>query len=304
MLSPELMLAFTETAKRKSFAAAARELCATPSTVAKAVARLETNLNLRLFHRTTRQVTLTPDGERFYLRCERVLMELRDLEAEATGVGLSPVGTLRVDLPVVFGRDLVLPALARLAIRHPKLELDVRFSDGFVDLIRESVDVAVRIGKMPDSSLIARQFGSQDWILCASPGYVTQFGKPTTLGELLACPAILFRMPTTGRHQSWNVQQEGQEGILRPKARYRFSDGEAMVRFAEKGLGIAQLPDYMVKESLASGRLVEVLPQHRAKQSPIYAVMPANRMIPARVRVLLNELDALPEGHSANRGVT
>lgn len=294
MLSPELLLAFTETAKRQSFADAARELGTAPSTTAKSVARLEHLLGLRLFHRTTRRVTLTPDGERFYERCSRLVAELRELESEATGVSAKPVGTLRVDLPVVFGRELVVPALLRLVRRHPDVELDVRFSDAFVDLVKEGIDLAVRIGELPDSSLVARQIGSQDWILCASPNYLASRGHPETPADLQLHQAILFRMPTTGRDQLWQIQEDGEQRTLRQQGRFKFSDGEAMVRFAEHGFGIAQLPDYMISRSLAAGALVEVLPTFRARRAPIYAVMPANRMIPARVRVALEELDALP----------
>lgn len=303
MLSPELLLAFTETAKRKSFADAARELGTAPSTMAKSVGRLEQILGLRLFHRTTRQMTLTPDGERLYERCSRLVADLRELEAEATGVSAKPVGALRIDLPVVFGRELVLPALVRLGQRYPDLELDVRFSDAFVDLVKEGIDLAVRIGDMPDSSLVARRFGSQDWILCASPTYLAGHGNPATPSDLPDHQAILFRMPTTGRDQLWQIQEDGQPRTLRQQGRFKFSDGEAIVRFAEGGFGIAQVPDYMIADSLAAGRLVEVLPRFRAKRAPIYAVMPANRMIPARVRVALEELDALPNACPDTRAI-
>lgn len=296
MLSPDLLLAFIETANRSSFAAAARELGSSSSTIAKAVGRLESALGLRLFHRTTRHVTLTADGEMFLLRCGRVVDDLRELETYVTGERSAPVGTLRLDLPVVFGRVLVLPILARLTIRYPGLLLDVRFSDGFVDLVKEGVDVAVRIGVLPDSSLIARQIATQDWILCASPEYLKRQGAPKTLEALEEHDAIVFRMPTSGRDQIWHLHQGGHAKTFQPRGKFRFTDGEAIVQFAELGLGIAQLPDYMVNASLSKGYLVELMPEFRAQRTPIYAVMPASRMIPARVRVLLDALSTLDVG--------
>jgi DNA-binding transcriptional LysR family regulator len=139
-------LAFAGTAKHGSFAAAAREMGATPSTLAKAVARLEAALGVKLFHRTTRQVSLTPDGERLYQRCQRVLAEVEELQADAAGTRVLPTGTLRVDLPTTYGKRYVLPILGALVQRHPQLVLDVRLHDAQVDLVRDGIDLAVRIG--------------------------------------------------------------------------------------------------------------------------------------------------------------
>lgn len=289
----EQLLAFTETAKRGSFAAAARELGTTPSAAAKAVARLESSLGLRLFHRTTRHVALTSDGERLFNRYQRLLAELEEIQAEALGASTQPRGTLRVDLPIVLGRQLVLPILSRLMCQYPELRLDVRLSDAFVDVVSDSVDLAVRIGTLPDSSLVARKIASQDWLLCASPLYLEKAGTPATLGALALHEGILFRMPSTGRDLVWQLREDGADHAISPPSRIRCSDGEAMVQFAEAGHGIAQLPDYMVRGALGEGRLVELLPQCRPKSTPIYAVTAGNRLLPGRVRALLAELEKL-----------
>ena len=287
----ESFFAFIETVKRGTFAAAARELGTTPSTLAKSVGRLETTLGLRLFYRTTRQVNLTPDGERLFDRCSRVVAELEELRAEAMGASAAPTGTLRVDLPVVLGRKLIVPVLASLASKHPQLNLDVRLSDAYANLVKDRIDLAVRIGTLPDSSLVARRFASQDWILCASPAYIAKHGAPADIGALAAHPAILFRVPTTGRDQIWQFRQARRAVAVRPQARFRFSDGEAMAEAAQLGLGIAQLPDYMVSDQITSGALVELLPNRRPASTPIHAVIPANRLVPARVRVALEALE-------------
>ncbi len=288
---------FAEVARRESFAAAARELGVTPSTVAKAVSRLEKALHLRLFHRTTRRVKLTSDGERLFARSQRVIDELEFLEAEALGITDRPTGVLRLDLPIVFGRQIVVPLLAKMALKHPDLQLDVRLSDAFVDLVEEGVDLAVRIGSMSDSGLVARRIAQQQWILCAAPSYLAIHGHPADLRALVSHRAIVFRMPTTGRDQTWHFSAEGEAHTVRPPSHVRFTDGETMARAVELGMGIAQLPNYMVDQSIAEGRLVELLAGYRPDSTPIHAVMPANRLVPGRVRTLLDalyQLDAEP----------
>lgn len=293
MRNLDSLLAFSETAKRGSFASASRELGSAPSTLAKSVARLEASLGLRLFHRTTRQVSLTPDGERLFARCQRVLTELEALQSEASGVHAEPSGVLRIDMPIVFGRKRVLPLLAELATRHPGLELDMRLSDAFVDLVKDGIDIAIRVGHLADSTLVARRIASQDMVLCAAPAYLARHGSPRRLDTLATHAPILFRMPSSGRDRPWQFGVDGQTVTLQPAARLRCNDGEAMVEAARLALGIAQLPHYMVDDDIAAGTLVELLPRHRPPTLPIHAVIPASRMVPPRVRVVLDALDSL-----------
>lgn len=293
MHSLQQLAAFAETAKHGSFAAAARESGSAPSTLAKGVARLEQSLGVKLFHRTTRQVSLTPDGERLFGRCQRLLAEVDELHAEASGVREAPSGTLRIDVPIVLGRRFVLPLLARLSQRYPALSLDVRLQDGYVDLVKEGIDVAVRVGALKDSSLVARRFATQAMVLVASPAYLEAHGTPRRLDQLSAHGALLFRMPSTGRDRPWQFRQRGHPLELHPPSRVRLNDGEALVEAARLGLGLAQLPDYFVKGELASGALVEVLPSARPAPLPISIVYPGARLVPQRVRLLIAELEAL-----------
>ena len=290
-------LAFAETAKHGSFAAAARELGGAPSTVAKAVARLEASLHVKLFHRTTRQVSLTPDGERLYQRCQRVLAELDELEAEAAGARAEVSGTLRVDLPIVYGKQVVMPILADLRRRHPRLHLDVRLQDGYADLVRDGIDVAVRVGELKDSSLIARRFDRQAMVLCASPAYLAERGTPRTVEDLKAHSAVVFRSPSSGRNRPWQLRQRDRPLDLHPVAAARINDGEGMVVAACLGMGLVQLPDYMVAAELQRGELVEVLPSCRPEALPISAVMPSGRLLPGRVRVFLEALKPMVRRH-------
>lgn len=286
-------LAFAETAKHGSFAAAARELGGAPSTVAKAVARLEASLRVKLFHRTTRQVSLTPDGERLFHRCQRVLAELDELEADATGARVEVSGTLRVDLPIVYGKQVVMPVLAELRRSHPRLQLDVRLQDGYADLARDGIDLAVRAGELQDSTLVARRFDRQVLVLCASPRYLAERGTPRHVEELKSHAGVVFRMPTSGRNRPWQLRQRDRALELHPSAAIRVNDGEGMVAAARLGMGLAQVPDYMVAAELQRGELVEVLPSSRPEAMPISAVVPSGRLVPARVRVLLDALRAL-----------
>ncbi len=287
------LLAFAETAKHGSFAAAARELGGAPSTVAKAVARLEASLGVKLFHRTTRQVNLTPDGERLFARCQRVLAEVDELQAEAAGTRAAPSGTLRIDMPMTYGRRVVMPLLARLVAAHPGLELDVRLQDAYVDLVRDGIDLAVRVGALQDSSLVAQRIDRQDLVLCASPAYLAAHGTPRRLEDLAGHATVMFRVPSSGRVRPWELRHRGAPVTLQPPATVRVNDGEGMVVAARQGLGICQVPDVMVEEALAAGTLVELLPSCRPEPMPIHAVYPSGRLVPARVRAALEVLATL-----------
>lgn len=304
MHSLQQLAAFAETAKHGSFAAAARETGSAPSTLAKSVARLEASLGVKLFHRTTRQVSLTADGERIYRRCQRLMAEVEEMQAEAAGVLAGPSGTLRVDLPIVLGRRLVLPVLAQMTRNYPALSVDVRLQDGYTDLVKEGVDVALRVGELKDSSLVSRRFGTQTLVLVASPGYLAQRGTPKRLDQLAAHDAVLFRMPTSGRDRPWQFRQRGQPVELHPVSRVRVNDGEGMVEAARLGLGIAQVPDYFVREFLASGVLVELLPQARPASMPLSIVYPGARMVPQRVRAFIDAMEQVsPAGGAASTDV-
>ena len=293
MNSLQQMAAFAQTARYGSFAAAARESGSAPSTLAKAVGRLELALGVKLFHRTTRQVSLTPDGERLFRRCQRLLAEVEELQAEASGVREGASGTLRIDLPIVLGRRWILPVLAAMSRKHPALSLDVRLQDGFVDLVKEGIDVAVRVGTLRDSTLVSRPFASQSMVLVASPAYLRERGTPTRVEHLTGHDAVLFRMPSSGKDRTWQFRQRGKPVELHPPTRVRLNDGEGVLEAARLGLGVAQLPDYFVQDAIARGELVEVLPQCRPAPLPISIVYPGARLVPQRVRVLLEELESM-----------
>ena len=286
-------MAFAATAKLGGFAAAARDQGVAPSTLAKAVGRLEAALGVKLFHRTTRQVILTPDGERLYRRCQRVLAEVEELRAEASGAQVSPAGTLRIDLPVYYGKRFVMPLLAGMLRAHPDLRLDIRLTDMQVDLVRDSVDLAVRIGQLQDSTLVARRVDQQGLVLCASPAYLTAHGTPRRIEDLAGHAAIVFRLPTSGRDRPWQFRRRGTPLELSPLPRVRIGETEGLVDAMKLGMGLCQVPDLLVQDELRRGELQEVLPACRPAPMPISIIYPSARLLPARVRVAIDALDAL-----------
>lgn len=299
MKSVEQLVAFAQTARCGSFSAAARDLGDAPSTVAKAVGRLEQALGVQLFHRTTRKLSLTADGERLFRRCERVLAEIEDLQSEAAGTRASPSGLLRVDTPIVYGRQIVFPLLASLLRAHPGLELDLRLQDGYSDPIRDGIDVVIRVGALRDSSLVARRIDWQAMVLCASPQYLAEHGEPRRVDQLAGHPAVAFRMPSSGRQRPWQLKQGAHAVELLPPHRVQINDGEGLVAAVCLGLGLCQFPDYMVADELASGALVEVLPDCRPDPLPISAVVPSGRLLPPRTKLLLQTLQTLRERQPA-----
>lgn len=283
-------MAFAVVARHGGFAGAGRELGLTASTVAKRIQRLETRLGIRLFHRTTRQVTLTADGEALFARCEKVLADIDDIESLASDTRSAPHGLLRISVPITYGKRVLMPRLARLLAAHPGLRLDVRLSDAFCDLVKEGVDAAVRVGTLDDSGLAARAIDAQRLVLCASPGYLRRHGMPQRPSDLEGHGFVVFRNPTSGRERAIQLQVDGEAFTLQPRARAVINDGEGMAEAARCDAGLVQVPSYMAEDGLADGSLVEVLAPFAPPAVPISLVWPGNRLLPARMRLLIDTL--------------
>lgn len=284
------MTAFAETVRQGSFAAAARELGLSPSAVAKSVARLEADLGLRLLHRTTREVSLTSDGHGVYERCRGIVEAIDALRAQAEGVRGEPSGTLRINAPVTWGKTVLVPLLAVLAARHPKLALDVALTDRYVDLVGEGFDAVVRVGTLRDSSLVARTFGRQELIVVGSPRYLAANGRPASPAALAAHRCLVFRMPTSGRPRPWEFRVEGRPLSLAPATRVTMNDGEALVLAAVEHLGLLQVPAYMAEDEIRTGKLVEVMKSCRPPSMPLSLVYPSSRQMTPRLAVLVAAL--------------
>lgn len=290
MQNIQQVLAFASAARHASFAKAARELALSPSAVAKSVSRLETHLGVKLFYRTTRQVSLTPDGRQVFAQCQRILEEVETLKSTVAGARAVPSGKLCISAPLTFGKLVVLPVVAQLLARYPQLTVDVRLTDQVEDLVLEGLDAAVRIGPLEDSRLVARPFAQQVLTVCASPAYLKAKGKPRQPRDIERHECMLFRLPASGRDRAWEFLVDGEVVKLRPPSRLRLSEGEALVTAAIEGLGLVQAPHYMTAEALRDGRLVECLKEYRPASLPISVVHPGSRMLPPRVRVFIDML--------------
>jgi len=286
----DLIAAFVSAARHASFAGAARDMGLSPSAVAKNVTRLEQALGVRLFQRTTRQISLSPDGQEILDHCTRIMEDMAALEAAAAGARADVRGTLRIDMPAIYGHRIVLPVLAQLAHRYPQLKLDARFSDQVVDIVKEGLDAAIRVGPLTDSRLVGREFDRQVIWTCASPDYLARRGTPAKPEDLASHACLRFRMPSSGRDRPWQFRAGRRDLTLAPDGGLQLGDGEALVRAAAAGLGIVQVPDYMAAPLVEAGELVEILGAFRPLPAPISLVYPSHRQVPPRVRVLLEGL--------------
>lgn len=293
------VLAFASAARHASFAKAARELALSPSAVAKSVSRFEAQLGVKLFHRTTRHVSLTPDGQEIVARCQRILDEVETLKSTVGTARAAPSGKLSISAPLTYGKLVVLPMLTDLLAQHPQLTIDARLTDQVEDLVLEGLDAAIRIGPLEDSRLVARPFAQQMLTVCASPAYLKRQKKPRHPADLEHHDCLLFRLPASGRDRPWEFLVDGKPVKLHPASRLRLSDGEALVEAAASGLGLVQAPQYMMAEALREGRLIECLKDYRPEPLPISVVYPGNRMLPPRVRAFI---DVLTRKRPANRG--
>jgi DNA-binding transcriptional LysR family regulator len=292
MAGLQAYVAFSETARHGGFAGAARELGVSPSAVAKNVARLEADLGLRLFHRTTRKVALTSEGHELFERCRRIVEEIDALRDDAAGARAEPSGTLRLNVPITFGKRVVVPRLAELVRRHPRIALDVSFTDRYADLVSEGLDASIRVGTLADSSLVARPFATQTMIVCASPGYLRAHGTPRNPEALARHRCLVSRMPTSRRLRPWRLQRDGVLVEPEPAPLAIFDDGEAMVAAAVASMGLVQVPNYMADEAIARGELVEVLKRFRPPAMSIALVYPSARRVTPRLLALIDVLTA------------
>ncbi|CAN7466622.1 LysR family transcriptional regulator [Acidovorax sp. LjRoot118] len=282
---------FVTTAHSDNFTQAADRLGLTKSAVGKSIARLEDRLGAKLFHRTTRLTRLTADGEAYLAACTSAMQEIT--AAQATLSSGNPVlkGRVHIDMPVAFGRRVVLPALVQIARPHPGLQLSLTFTDATSDLLADDVDIAIRFGALKDTGhLVARRLATQPRVICASPGYLREHGEPTHLAEIAGHRCVVGAL--RGPPMVWFVRDQGVEKRITPPATHQISDGEAMVDAALQGLGLAQLPISMVRDQVGDGRLRLVLHQYAGSQIDIHAIWPQRAHLSPRVRYIVDGLVA------------
>ena len=279
---------FVQVAETRSFVAAGRLLGVSASAVGKSVGRLEDKLGVRLFHRSTRSVTLTAEGGLFLERSRRILAEIEAAQMEISQATAAPRGRLRVSLPLVSA--LMLPVLSDFMEAYPQIELDLDFTDRVVDVIEEGFDAVVRIGEPADSRLAARRLGSFRWCVVASPDYFERRGTPDTPVDLLDHTCLHYRYPSTGRLEAWALRRRDEEPELTLPVSMICNNIETRLCFALQGRGIAYLPDFSIKEPLADGRLRAVLSDYVERPGVVHVLWPASKHPSPKVRALVDFL--------------
>lgn len=287
---------FSAVVDASSFVAAADSLGMSKAAVSRYVSELEQRLGVRLMHRTTRKLSLTPEGEVFLARCRDILASIESSEAEISTRSVTASGLLKVSVPVSFGIRHLAPLWSEFLSDHPQVTLDVQLADRVIDLVDEGFDMAVRIARLPDSSLISRQLASTRLVLCAAPSYLKRRGTPAHPSELAQHDVLGYSLMAMG--DQW--QFTGPEGPVSVKVRPRMwtNNGDSCVAAALQGSGIQLQPTFLIDDELASGQLVEILPQFRSVELGIYAVYPSRKFVLPKVRAMVeflaNELGQAP----------
>ncbi len=275
---------FVAVAECGQFTAAAERLGLSSSQISRQVARLEERLQTRLFYRSTRKVSLTEAGQTFLQHCQR-LQDGREEALRAIGdLASEPKGLLRMTCAVAYGERFIVPLVNDFMARHPQLRLELELTNRSLDLLQEGLDLAIRLGRLQDSRLVATRLAPRVMHLCAAPSYLQRYGRPHSLSELPQHNCLI------GSSDQWQFQQEGREQTLRVQGNWRCNSGEAVLDAALRGFGVCQLPDYYVQAHLRSGALVALLEAQQPPNTAVWALYPQQRHLSPKVRQLVDHL--------------
>lgn len=283
-----MMEMFCAVATEGGFSAGARKLNQSKAAVSKAVARLEQDLGTRLFNRTTRKVSLTESGELYLDYVGSILERVTEADAAVSTLEGSPRGTLRLSAPLSFGVGPLAPVLAAFMAAHPPLKVQMSLEDRLVDLVAEGFDVGLRVGRMTDSSLRVRRLGTVELVLCAAPAYLEAHGTPTTPAML--AQHRLLHYGNLGTGLSWALHGPGGEVSMKVDPVLTANNGDVLRALAEQGQGIVMQPTFIVGRSLAEGRLVHILRDHRPQSADVMALYAPQRHVPAKTRAFIDFL--------------
>ncbi|MCC4105450.1 LysR family transcriptional regulator [Serratia ureilytica] len=276
---------FVRVSESRSFTAAGQQLGISASAVSKTIARLEERLSVRLFHRSTRTVNLTPEGALFLERCRRILSEVKEAEAELLQTRGTPQGKLRISLPSLG--TLFMPKLGDFKRRYPEIELDIDYSDRLVDVIEEGFDAVIRSGTPSDSRLVARRLGACRKVFVGAPGYFSKAGMPRKPEDLTSHARLHYRFPSTGKLDAWPLGDKTEMIPERPASMVT-NTLDPQVCFAEQGLGIAYLPEIAVRRQLEQGSLVTVLDEYNRESMVFHVLWPSGRHLSVKIRLFVD----------------
>lgn len=286
----QTMRVFTAVVDAGSFVAAGQALHLSKAAVSRHVADLELRLGVRLMHRTTRSLSLTPEGTLFLARCRDILANIEASEAEISTRSVTASGLLKLSVPVSFGIRHLAPLWHAFLQQHPQVTLDVQLADRVIDLVEEGFDLAVRIGRLADSSLVSRQLASTRLVLCAAPSYLQRHGTPRHPADLLQHAVLSYSLLAMG--DDW--QFTGPQGPVSVRVRPRMwsNNGDSCIAAGIAGAGLMLQPTFLIADALAGGQLVEVMPEFRSAELGIHAVYPSRRFVLPKVRALVDYLAA------------
>jgi LysR family transcriptional regulator for bpeEF and oprC len=287
------MQAFARVVEVGGFTKAGDSLQLSKTTVSDLVQSLEKHLGVRLLQRTTRRVTVTPDGAAFYQRCAVILSDLEEAEASVMQARVAPKGRLRVDMPGALARLFVIPQLPPFLARYPDLRLELGMGLRPVHLLEEGIDCVVRLGMQSDSSLVSRRIGTMSFVCCASPAYLREHGTPRRPEDLPAHRCVNYVSNRTGRVMDWEFARGGQKVQLTLDGVLAVNDHDAYVVAALMNFGIVKVANYVAQPYLESGQLTEVLADWTAEQLPIAVLYPQSRHLSAKVRVFVDWVSEL-----------
>ena len=275
---------FVYVAENESFTLASKKMGISTAQVSRQISALEKRLNIKLFYRTTRKVSLTEEGRIFYQHCRGVLDGLNAAELAVTNLQSKPQGRVKLTAPVTYGEQQILPLVNDFAAQYSELEVTANLSNQQVDLVEEGYDLAIRIGKLADSTMMAKKLGTRTNYVCAAPSYLEKHGIPHSLPELNKHNCL------QGSLDYWHFVDEGKERNVRIRGRLSYNSGYSLTDAALKGLGIVQLPDYYVQQYIESGELITILDNYREPDEGIWAVYPQNRHLSPKIRLLVDYL--------------
>ena len=275
---------FVAVAETQSFSLAAKNLNISTAQVSRQISALEKRLKVKLFYRTTRKVSLTQEAQLFYQHCRHLLDSLDTAEQAITNLQSSPQGKIKLTVPVTYGEQKILPLVNDFVALHNEIEVTTELTNHRVDLIDGGFDIAIRLGQLQDSTLIAKRLSQRSNYVCATESYLQTHGQPHSLSELKHHNCLL------GTRDYWRFIEQGKEKTVRVKGNLRCNSGLSLVDAALKDIGIVQLPDYYVQAYIESGQLVTILDQFREPAEGIWAVYPQNRYLSPKIRLLIDHL--------------
>ena len=290
------LLVFAKVAETRSFTLAAQRLGLTASAVSKSVARFELELGVKLLQRSTRLVSLTHEGASFFERCRHILAEVDDAESALALSTATPRGRLRVQMPVGFGRRVVVPQLLSFTRQYPDLIVDAELSDRVVDLAYEGLDAVIQIGQVSDSRVVARKLCRLCFAACASPQYLAQHGEPTTPDDLDRHQCLTYLLPMTGESRDWQFAQNGQTFSKKLSGHLNINNAESLLEAAVAGAGITMISNFIAADALRQGTLKRILTDYVVEGPAVHVVYLPRRNLSAKVRAFIDFLTIIVTG--------